>query len=162
MNAGWTSGLVAVGVLLVLGLLRTAANRPTQRDILSGDLVLQPSSMLVWTMGIIAVGAPVAIAVLQFIYPVKNEREGFAVIGMVAFFLLVGGLVWFWAIRRRTRLNVRGLTSEYMLASPRFLAWEDVTKVSFSNGQEFAGKGSSAACIGILTGGSPVRVRRDH
>lgn len=43
----------------------------------------------------------------------------------------------YWALRRRTRVGPAGLTSEYMFAGPRFLAWRDVTKVSFSSGQEF-------------------------
>src|SRR5262249_43545180 len=110
----------------------------------TGDLVLQCGSIIVWTMGIIAVGGPVGMAILSFIVPFKNEREVFIPIGLGAFFLLLCGLMCIWAIRRRTRISARRLVSEYMLARPQFLPWEDVTKVSFANGQDFWVHGTDA------------------
>jgi hypothetical protein len=143
MNPGLSGGLAAAGVVLFLAILRSISNRPAKRDATTGDLVLQSSSVLVWTMGIIAVVAPVGLAILSAIFPFKNEREVFIPIVMGGFFLLVGGLTCFWAIRRRTRINERGMTSEYMLAKPQFLSWNEVASVSFANGQEFWVRGAN-------------------
>lgn len=137
MTTGLSSALAVAGVFLFFAIVRGSTNRPAQRDAATGDLVLQCSGIFVWTMGLGAVGGPVSMAILTFFFPFKNEREVFIPIGLGAFFLVLGGLMCFWAIRRRTRISGRGLTSEYMLARPQFLPWEEVIEVSFANGQEF-------------------------
>jgi Bacterial PH domain len=134
--------LLAGGLAVFFVLLRAGANRPAKRDPETGELVLQNSSVLVWSMGIIAVAGPVLMAVLSFVIPFQNTAQVFVPIGLGAFFLLLGGLMCLWAIRRRTRVGERGLTSEYVFARPRFLPWEEVVKVSFANGQEFWVHGS--------------------
>jgi hypothetical protein len=134
--------LAVAGVLVFFALLRAGANRPARHDPETGELVLQCSSGLAWTMGIIAVGGPLFMAVLSFIIPFKNTAQVFVPVVLGAFFLLLGGLLCLWALRRRTRISERGLTSEYVFARPRFLPWVDVTKVSFASGQEFWVRGA--------------------
>lgn len=176
MTTALSSGLVVVGVLLFFSILRAGVKRPARCDPVTGDLVLQCGSILVWSMGIIAVAGPLSMAILSFVIPFKNQREVLIPIGIGAFFLILGGVICFWVIRRRTRISARGLMSEYMLASPRFVPWEKVTKVSFSDGQEFwihASDGSKAMLhvllfIGVrevvpyLTTHLPKEVQREY
>jgi hypothetical protein len=131
------SALIVACVMLFFLLLRSAAGRPPKRDPQTGDLVLQCSPVLVWTMGVLAVGGPLAMAVLSFVIPFRNEREVFAPVGIGAFFLLLGGGMCLWAVRRRTRVGEHGLTSEYVFLAKRFLPWEDVERLSFDSGMEF-------------------------
>src|SRR5262245_24856115 len=131
------NALVAAAVLACFALLRAGANRPARRDPTTGELVLQCGNGLAWSMGTIAVAGPLAMGVLSFIIPFRNTAQVFVPIVLGAFFLLLGGLLCFWALRRRTRINDKGLTSEYVFAKPRFLAWSDVESVSFASGQEF-------------------------
>ncbi len=151
MVGGLVSGLSVAGVLLFMALVRAGANRPAKRDATTGDLVLQCGPILVWAMGLIAVGGPLGMAVLSFVIPFKHETQVFIPIGMGAFFLLLGGLMCLWALKRRTRLGERGLTSEYMFARPRFLPWDEVTKVHFASGQEFwvMGRGGQKAMLHV-------------
>jgi hypothetical protein len=130
------NALVASGVVLFFLLLRSKANRPPTRDPQTGELVLQLSTVLVWTMGLISVGGPLAMAALSFVIPFQHESQVFIPIGLGLFFLVLGGLLWLWASRRRTRVGERGLTSEYVFAQPRFLPWDEIDRISFSNGQE--------------------------
>jgi len=90
----------------------------------------------------IAVLGSIGAGVMGFVLPPTNETQLIAVIAFGGFFLLLGGLMCFWALRRRTRISEKGLTSEYMFSGPRFLAWEDVEKLSFASGQEFWVKGA--------------------
>src|SRR5436305_423809 len=131
------NALVVGGVLFFFLLLRAAANRPARRDPATGELVLRFSPFLVWSMGAIAVGGPVGMGILSFVIPFKSENQVFVPILIGLSFLLLGGLLCLYTLRRRTRLSERGLTSEYLLARPRFLAWEHVVQVNFSSGQEF-------------------------
>lgn len=139
MNTGVTASVVSsvVGVMIFFLLVRSGANRPALRDAATGDLVLQCNGVLTWTMGVIALVGPLGMAILSFVIPFKNEREVYVPVAIGAFFLLLGGGLCLWCLRRRTRIGDRGVTSEYVFAKPRFLAWDDVVKVSMSGGQEF-------------------------
>jgi hypothetical protein len=136
------NALIVAGVLVFFALLRLGANRPARRDPGTGELVLQCGSGLVWSMGLIAVAGPLFMGVLSFIIPFRNTAQVFVPFALGGFFLLLGGLMCLWALRRRTRVGQRGLTSEYMFAKPRFLLWAEVEWVSFSSGQEFWVHGS--------------------
>jgi hypothetical protein len=140
------NALVVAGVLVFFAVLRGAARRPPQRDPRTGELVLQCSPVLAWSMGAIAVGGPLSMAVLSFVIPFRNPREVWAPVGLGLFFLLLGGVMCLWAMRRRTRVGERGLTSEYVFARSRFLPWEEVERISFSSGQELwaHGRGQKA------------------
>ena len=137
MGAGLTAGLAVAGVAVFLALMRAGAARPAPRDPATGDLVLQCGRGLVWAMVVMAVGGPLFAAALSLVIPSRNEWDVFVPIGLGAFWLLIGGPMAWWAIRRRTRVGASGLTSEYMFASPRFLPWDRVTRVTFASGQEF-------------------------
>jgi hypothetical protein len=149
------NALVVGGVLLFFALLRTGANRPARRDPTTGELVLQFGKGLTWSMGAIAVGGPLLMAVLSFIMPFENTAQVFVPLVLGAFFLLLGGLLCLWALRRRTRIGERGLMSEYVFAKPRFLPWTDVVKVSFAGGQEFwvQGAGRQKAMLHVWFAG---------
>jgi hypothetical protein len=128
---------------LFFRLLRARANRLAKREATTGDLILQCSPILAWTMGLIAVGGPLGMAVLLFAIPAQNKIQMFAPLAVGAFCLILGGLMCLWALKRRTRVGERGLISEYIFAGPRFLAWEEVTKVDFANGLELWVRGAS-------------------
>lgn len=131
------NALIVGGVLVLFTLLRMGANRPANRDPATGDLILQCGPVLAWIMGTIAVGGPIGMGILSFIIPFQNQVQVFVPFVLGAFFLLLGGLMCLWALRRRTRVGERGLTSEYTFAQPKFLAWNEIERVDFSNGQEF-------------------------
>ncbi|MFO0878896.1 MAG: PH domain-containing protein [Gemmataceae bacterium] len=137
MGAVVANALVMGGVVAFFALLRSQASRPVLRDPQTGELVLQCSSVLVWSMGSIAIGGPVAMGLLSLIIPFEHPGQVFVPIGLGAFFFLLGGVMCLWAARRRTRVSDDGLTSEYLFVGPRFLPWEEVEKISFSSGQEF-------------------------
>jgi hypothetical protein len=149
------NAIIVAGVLAFFALLRAGANRPAKREAKTGEIVLQCGPVLVWTMGCIAVGGPVLMGVLSFIIPFKNEVQVFVPIVLGAFFLLLGGLLCLWVLRRRTRVSERGLTSEYLLAAPRFLPWGEVTKIDFANGQELwvRGPGRQKAMLHVWFSG---------
>ena len=147
MGAALTSGLAVAGVAVVFALLRAGAARPAPRDPATGDLVLQCGRGLVWGAGLMAAGGPLFMAALSLVIPFKSPEQVFVPIGLGAFFLLIGGPMAWWAVRRRTRVGAAGLTSEYMFAGPRFLPWNRVTRVTFASGQEFwvcGGRGEKA------------------
>lgn len=129
--------LIAVGVMVFFLLIRAGANRPARRDPKTGELVLQCAPGLAWTMGAIAVGGPVGMGLLAFVIPARNAAEAFVPLVIGLFFLLLGGMMCWWALARRTRLSDKGLTSEYMFVKPRFIPWDEVEKLNFSSGQEF-------------------------
>jgi len=137
MGPALSGGLAAVGVLVCLALLGLGARRPAKRDPKTGELVLQCNPGVIWLTGGIAVLGPLGMAVLSFVIPFKNDSQMFVPIGLGAFFLLIGGPMCLWAIRRRTRVGEKGLTCELVFGGRRFLAWEEVKKVSFASGQEF-------------------------
>lgn len=132
-----SSALIVAGVVFCLSLLRLSANRPAKRDPETGELVLQCSPALAWIMALFAVGGAISMGLLSLVIPFAYPAQVFVPIGIGAFFLLLGGGMCLWAMMRRTRVGERGLTSEYVFYKPRFLAWEDVRKVSFASGQEF-------------------------
>lgn len=165
MGPAISGGLAAVGVCVCLALLSLGARRPAKRDPKTGELVLQCNPGVVWLTGGIAVLGPLGSAALSFLIPFKNDTQMFVPIGLGGFFLLLGGLMCFWALRRRTRVGEQGLTSEYMFSGPRFLAWEDVQTVSFASGQEFWVKGAKRkAMLHVWFGGvrEAVPLLREH
>ena len=129
--------VVAISVVLFFVILRSAAARPGRRDPETGELILQCSPILVWTMAAIAVGMPLVLGALCFVIPFKTPEQVYIPVVMGLCFLLLGGGLWLWSSRRRTRVGPRGLTSEYALFGPQFLPWDQVTKVDFASGQEF-------------------------
>lgn len=141
--------IVVMGILAFFLLLRSAASRPAFRDPVSGDLVLQCSPILGWTMGAIAVGGPIGMGILSLIIPFAYPEQAFVPVGIGAFFLLLGGGMCLWAVCRRTRISRDGLLSEYALFKPQFLPWNEVEKVDFASGQEFwvRGKGGKKAML---------------
>src|SRR5262249_1099829 len=102
---------------LLFELARRNAHRAALRDPETGDLILQFGPVLVWTMAAIAVIGPVGMLVLSFVIPFRNEREVFVPFGLGLFFLLLGGGLWLYLSRRRTRVSITGLTSEYVFAA---------------------------------------------
>ncbi len=130
------NALIIGSIFVFFALLRAGAKRPAQRDPETGELILQCAGPLVWTMGVIAVGGPLSMGVLSFIIPFQNTAQVFVPFVLGGFFLLLGGLMCLWALRRRTRIGERGLTSEYIFTQPRFLPWNEVTALNFSSGQE--------------------------
>ena len=143
MDDGIRAGLVVGGVLLFFGLLRAGANRPAKIDPATGDHILQCSPILVWVMGVLAVSAPIAMAVMSLIFPFKNETEKLVPIAIGAFFLLLAGPLSIGALKRRTRLNDCGLASEYMIGRPQLLPWGQVERLVLSGGQELWLHGSN-------------------
>ena len=137
MGTALSSGLAVVGVMVCLALLGWGARRPARRDPKTGELILQCGPGVLWLTGGIAVLGPLGSAALAFLIPFKNDTQVFVPIGLGAFFLLIGGPMSLWAVRRRTRIGETGLTSEGVFGGRRFLAWEDVQKVTFASGQEF-------------------------
>jgi hypothetical protein len=131
------SALLAGSVAGFFLLLRAGSRRPAVRDASTGDLVLQCSGFLAWSMGLIAVGGPFFVGLVSFIIPFRTENDVFAMIGIGAFFLFLGGMMCAWAMMRRTRIGEQGLTSEYVFAQSQYLPWGEVTSVSFESGQEF-------------------------
>lgn len=129
--------LVAGSVALVLGLLRASAQQPACRDPETGDLVLKCGRGFVVMMLVIAGGGPVSMALLSLVIPFAYPAQAFVPVGIGAFFLAIGGPLALWGVKRGTRLSEDGITSYFVMSSPRFLAWEDVKKVSFASGQEF-------------------------
>lgn len=168
-----SNALIAVAVIAFFALLRSQAKRPALRDPQTGELVLQCSPVLVWSMGLIAVGGPLAMGLLSLVIPFEHPNQVFVPIGLGLFFFTLGGLMCWWAARRRTRISEDGLTSEFMFASPQFLPWEETTKVNFSSGQEFWIQGEGrrkamlhvwhvgvAEVVPLLRKHLPVEVRR--
>lgn len=137
MGAALSGGLAAAGVLVCLALLGLGARRPAKRDPETGELILQCGPGVAWLTGGIAVVGTLGMALLSFIIPFQNETQIFVPVVLGGFFLLLGGLMCLWALRRRTRIGEKGLTSEGMFGGRRFLAWQDVQKLSFASGQEF-------------------------
>ena len=157
MNPGLSGGLAAAGVVLFLAILRSLSNRPAKRDAATGDLVLQSSSVLVWTMGIIAVGAPVGLAILSVIFPFKNQREVFIPIVMGGFSRRRRADFAFGRSRCRTRCGAsepRPDLRNTMLAKTTIsFVEDDVASVSFANGQEFwvrGANGDKAALVHVM------------
>src|SRR5262249_8932982 len=89
-----------------------------------------------WTMGAIAVLGPLAMLILSFVIPFRNEREVYVPIVMGLFFGLLGGTLYLYLSRRRTRVSRTGLTSEYVFRGPAHMAWEEVEKIKFSLNQQ--------------------------
>ena len=138
MNGGIFGVAIALFFVLLFFLsLGSVAQRPGRRDPQTGELILQCSPLLSWTMAVITLGMPLLLGMLIFLVPFERPEQVFIPIGMSLFFVLLGGGFWFWSSRRRTRIGPSGLTSEYALFRPQFLPWHQVTKVDFANGQEF-------------------------
>jgi hypothetical protein len=155
MNGGFPAALVVGGVMLFFGLLRAGANRPAKVDPATGEVILQCGPILVWVMGVLAVCGPIAMAIMSFIFPFKNEAEKLVPVAIGAFFLVLGGLVSMWALRRRTRVGDRGLASEYMIGRPQFLAWGHIERIVLSNDQElwlYSADGQKALLHAWFTG----------
>lgn len=124
-------------ILLFFDLVRKSARAPAVRDPQTGDVVLQWSKFLIWTMGAIAVLGPLAMVVLSFVIPFRSEGEVLVPIIMGLFFGLLGGVLYLYLARRRTRLSRTGLTMEYVFRSPAHIPWEEVETIKFSiNNQE--------------------------
>jgi hypothetical protein len=128
--------LFAAALGAFFDLARRSARRPATRDPLTGELVLQFGPFLIWTMGGIAVLGPLGMAILSFVIPFKNEREVYIPIALGLFFLLLGGFLFVYLSRRRTRVSKDGLTSEYLFARPAHMAWDEVERVKLSGNQE--------------------------
>lgn len=143
MVGGLVSGLVVAVVVVFIGLLRAGAQRPAKRDANTGDLVLQCGPVLAWVMGTIAVGGPLCMGLLSLVIPFEHRTQVFVPLALGAFFLLLGGMMCLWALKRRTRLGERGLTSEYVFSGPRFLPWNEVKKIDFASGQELWIRGAA-------------------
>jgi hypothetical protein len=142
---------IGIGVALFLGLLRAAASRPAPRDPETGDLVLQCSPTLVWTLGLLAAGGPILMGFLSMIIPFEHPNQVFVPIGVGAFFLLLGGSMCLWAIYRRTRVGEDGLTSEYVLFAQQFLRWDEVQSVDFTSGVELWVRGPRGRKAMLMT-----------
>jgi hypothetical protein len=129
---------IGVGVALhfFFATLRKRARLRAKRDEITGDIILRCSNIVPWTMGAVAVVGTSGMLALSFLVPFPNAAAGiFIFLGIGAFFLLGGGGMCLWSIRRQTRIGVEGVTSEYVFASPQFFPWEEVTKVRFSGGE---------------------------
>src|SRR5262245_33254025 len=126
------TAIVVYVLLAFFNLVRTSARAPALRDPQTGELVLQFSKFLIWTMGAIAVLGPLAMLILSFVIPFRNEREVYVPIVMGLFFGLLGGTLYLYLSRRRTRVSRTGLTSEYVFRGPAHMAWEEVEKIKFS------------------------------
>lgn len=135
MNFTWNSAIAPLGVILLFAILRSRAGRPAKRDHATGDVVLQYSRIVVWTTGLSAVIGSVGMVILPFVLPPKNVGEALIALGIGAFFLLVGGGMCIWTARRRVCVGVRGVQAEYPFTQPRFLPWEEVTRVRYLNGE---------------------------
>jgi hypothetical protein len=128
---------IMVYVLFVFfNLVRMRARAPALRDPQTGELVLQFSKFLIWTVGAIAVLGPLAMVVLSFIIPFDSEAQVFVPIVLGLFFGLLDGAMYLYLARRRTRLSGTGLTSEYVFRGPAHMAWEEVEKIKFSLNQQ--------------------------
>jgi hypothetical protein len=131
------AAIMVFALFFFFGLVRWSARAPAMHDPQTGELVLQFSKFLVWTVGAIAVLGPLAMVVLSFIVPFENEQQIFVPIVMGLFFGLFGGAMYLYLSRRRTRLSTTGLTMEYVFRGPAHMAWEDVEKIKFAlNKQE--------------------------
>jgi hypothetical protein len=131
------TAIVVYILLAFFNLVRTSARAPALRDPQTGDLVLQFSKFLIWTMGAIAVLGPLAMVILSFVIPFRNEREVYVPIVLGLFFGLLGGALYLYLSRRRIRLSRTGLTSEYVFRGPAHMAWEEVETIKFAlNKQE--------------------------
>jgi hypothetical protein len=129
--------IIVYVLLAFFNLIRASARAPALRDPQTGELVLQFPTFLVWTMGAIAVLGPLAMVILSFIIPFKTENEVYIPIVMGLFFGLLGGALFLFLSRRRTRVSKTGLTSEYVFRSPAHMAWEEVETIKFTiNKQE--------------------------
>jgi hypothetical protein len=123
-------------IVVFFNLVRRSARAPALRDPQTGELVLQFSKFLIWTMGAIAVLGPLAMVILSFIIGFRSEREVYVPIVLGLFFGLLGGAMYLYLSRRRTRLSRAGLTSEYVFRGPAHMAWEEVQKIKFASNQQ--------------------------
>jgi hypothetical protein len=126
---------VGLGLHFYFAILRKRSRLHAKRDEITGDIILRCSSVVVWTMGAVAVVGGGGMLALAILIPPPNPGGIFIPLGIGAFFLLVGGGTCLLAIWRQTRIGVEGVTSEYMFSSPQFFPWEEVTKVRFFNGE---------------------------
>jgi hypothetical protein len=126
------TALVVGNLLLFFTLLSCRANRPAMRDPVTGELILQYSKKaLVLMVGINGIGVSLLMVVLSFVIEFEGDVKVFFLIGLGVYYLAFGWIMWVWAVRRRTRISERGLTSEYVFARPRFLAWEEVERIHY-------------------------------
>src|SRR5262245_13285393 len=130
-----TAILVAV-ITAFFNMVRASARRPAVRDPNTGEVVLQFHMFLVWIMAGIAILAPLGLVVLSFIIPFQNERQVYVPIVLGLFFFLLGGWLYLYLARRRTRLSKAGLTSEYVFSRPAQMSWEEVERIKFSLNQQ--------------------------
>jgi hypothetical protein len=172
-----TQAVVLMFVLFIFFMLvRVSARAPALRDPQTGELVLRFPTFLIWTMGAIAVLGPLALVILSFIIPFSDESQVLVPIVLGLFFGLLGGGMFLYLWRRRTRVSKSGLTSEYVFSRPAHMAWEEVEKIKFSLNQQelflYDGRGRKAQLHVWLVGVKeaapllreclPEAMRREH
>jgi hypothetical protein len=161
------TAVMVYALFFFFDLIRKGARAPAVRDPETGDVVLQWSKFLIWTMGSIAVLGPLAMVVLSFVIPFSSPAQVLVPIIMGLFFGLFGGMLYLYLARRRTRLTRTGLTMEYVFRNPAHIPWEEVETIKFSiNNQELFlyGRNRKRAQIHIWMVGvrESAQILRDH
>ena len=133
VNTGVTYGVIGIIVVIVLVAFTLLANRRVERDTATGDLVLRFHGLLFALMAFIAAVGALGNIVLAFFITIKTLSDACIVVGLAAFFLLLGGGMAMYF--RRTRISVSdvGLVAERVFGRPQVVTWSDVVRFRYKN-----------------------------
>lgn len=153
---GLTPGLIAISVVGLLGLMAWAARRGRPRPGPDDHTVLfRHNGVFRWFAYVTAFGIPVGLTALVIAFPPKAEEVWYALGAYVLFAGLTLPLVWE-ASRFYLLATPEGLESRSPWRGLRFLAWEDVERVTFSQANAwfvFHGRDGTVIRVHMFVGG---------
>ncbi|MGO4223659.1 hypothetical protein AB4Y64_17630 [Lysobacter sp. TAF61] len=124
-----SSFVVAFAVPLALALLGLLARPNARRE---ADAYIVEFSVGFRAMTWVFVGLAVAVAVAAFFVP----RDAGYVLGIAGLFAFIGTPLWLHGRLTRFQYGAEGIVSLSPWRKARFMAWEDIARVSYSRGEQ--------------------------